>query len=96
MGALQLAPSYTRLPYETLALPLQAGLMYMTPEDVAIQRQIAEYGRTQYGFLPYAVQASGAGTPISISSSTGPSPAWGLGGDVLGAIILGTMIGGGD
>jgi len=88
MGALQLAPTYTRAPYETLAMPLQAALMQMSPEDVAIQRQIAEYGRTQYGFLPYAVQASGVGMPTSISSTTGPSPMWGLGGDIVGAAIL--------
>jgi hypothetical protein len=55
---------------QNLLSMLSGATQYQGAEENAINRKIAEYGRTQYGFLPYLVSAAN-GPGQSSSSSSG-------------------------
>jgi hypothetical protein len=83
MGAIPYAFQERMLPSQQILAALSAGQMYQTPLEKEIDRLMAEYARTQYGFLPYLTQLATGGP--GVSTTRGVSPAWELGGDISGA-----------
>jgi len=69
MTGLQYAMQEPTLAMNNLSTAMSGANQYQQTEENAIARKIAEYGRTQYGFLPYLVSAAnGPGQSSSKSS----------------------------